>query len=94
MMSKKSFGKIKTMCGRVHRLRILQNRLANPATIDGYKKEEDRLIARLRKLGVKEDEIEAKALQKVEIVPLPEPEEPDKEKAEDKVEEEGDGIKR
>ena len=56
--------KIKVMCGRVYRLRILQGRLGDPRTIDGYKREEDELLAKLRKLGVKEEEVEAKAFSK------------------------------
>jgi hypothetical protein len=46
------------MLSRVYRLRILQDRLANPATLNGYKREEDVLLARLQKLGVKEEQIQ------------------------------------
>ena len=47
-----------SMIGRIYRLRVLQGRIGEPATIYRYEEEERRIMAELKKAGMKEEAVE------------------------------------
>ncbi len=60
---------IRTLVGRVHRLKILMGRGANPDTIDKYQKELDAKNAALNELAKKHQDLISKELAALDYVP-------------------------
>lgn len=48
----------KSLIGLVYRLRILQGKSAEPATIYRYEQQEEEILAKLKKIGLKAEDVE------------------------------------
>ena len=55
---------IGAMIARVYRLRILQGKYGEPATIYRYEQEEEEILSKLKKAGLGDDDIE-KEIEKI-----------------------------